>query len=189
MQGNQTHAFLCERKEAVAQIGAISDDGIIEGYAAVFDVEDKSGDIFAPGAFRQSLADKGPAGIKLLYQHNPSEPIGRWLDLHEDGKGLFARGELIPNVSRSQDVLTLIRAGILDGLSIGFNAVKARTDRATGIRTIFEIDLWEISIVTFPMHPQARLNAQKSDTDLAQTIRRAARVIEPKRNPYWDFEF
>ena len=88
--------------------------------------------------------------MKLLFQHDPNEPIGVWLELAEDSRGLFARGRLMPEVTRAREVLSLMRAGALDGLSIGFRTVKGRTDPATGVRRLDQIDLWEISVVTFP---------------------------------------
>ena len=140
---------------------SIADDGAFEGYASLFNREDLGRDIILPGAFRDSLARKGVAGIRLLFQHNPAEPIGAWDDLQEDTKGLRARGRLTLDVARAREVHALMRAGAIDGLSIGFRAVKAHRDRATGIRRIAQLDLWEISIVTFPMLPDARIRSVK----------------------------
>lgn len=139
---------------------SIEDDGVFEGYASLFNREDLGRDVIAPGAFHESLQKRGAAGIKMLFQHNPSEPIGVWDEIREDGRGLFARGHLMSDVVRAREVLSLMRAGALDGLSIGFKAEKARRD-AKGVRRIEKIDLWEISIVTFPMLPEARVAAVK----------------------------
>lgn len=114
-----------------------------------------------PGAFRESLATRGARGVKLLFQHDPNEPIGVWLELAEDARGLFAKGRLMPEVTRAREVLSLMRAGALDGLSIGFRTVQGRTDPASGVRRLDKIDLWEISVVTFPMLPDARVSAVK----------------------------
>jgi HK97 family phage prohead protease len=95
----------------------------------------------------------------MLFQHDPSEPVGIWLDLREDHRGLFARGRLIPEVVRGRELLSLLRAGAIDGLSIGFRTAKARIDPKTRIRRIYAVDLWEISIVTFPMLTGARVRA------------------------------
>jgi HK97 family phage prohead protease len=97
----------------------------------------------------------------MLFQHDPSEPIGVWLDLHEDSRGLYARGRLIPEVVRARELLALLKAGTADGLSIGFRTVKGRLDPKTRIRKLEAIDLWEISIVTFPLLPGARVRAVK----------------------------
>ena len=147
-------------------------------------MEDLSHDIIEPGAFRASLARRGPSGVRMLYQHDPAEPIGRWLDIRETARGLFVRGEILPDVQRGREVLSLLRAGVVDGLSIGFRTVKGRTDRRTGIRHLSEIDLWEISIVTFPMQPAARVREVRSATlspveahRLAGTLRAAARLF------------
>ena len=139
----------------------VEPDGTFEGYASLFDREDLGHDIIAPGAFRDSLAKRGAAGIKLLFQHDPSEPIGIWLELREDHRGLFARGRLIPDVTRGRELLSLLRAGAIDGLSIGFRTAKARIDPRTRIRRIYAVDLWEISIVTFPMLTGARVRSVK----------------------------
>jgi hypothetical protein len=136
--------------------------GQFEGYASLFNLPDLGKDVVEPGAFTASLARRGPRGVKLLWQHDPSEPIGHWLVLREDGRGLFVRGRLLIEVARAREVLALMRDGAVDGLSIGFRTVKARTDPRTGYRRISEIDLWEISIVTFPLLPQARVSAVKA---------------------------
>ena len=140
---------------------SVADTGEFEGYASLFNREDLGHDVILPGAFRQSLAAKGVSGIKMLFQHDPSEPIGVWDDLHEDAKGLYARGHLMTDVNRAREVLSLMRAGALDGLSIGFKAEMGRRDARTGVRKIGKVDLWEISVVTFPMQPQARVSAVK----------------------------
>jgi HK97 family phage prohead protease len=97
----------------------------------------------------------------MLFQHDPSEPIGIWLDLHEDATGLYARGRLIPEVARARELLSLLREGAVDGLSIGFRAAKARIDPRTRVRSLLAVDLWEISIVTFPLLAGARVRAVK----------------------------
>ncbi|MDX2155136.1 MAG: HK97 family phage prohead protease [Hyphomicrobiaceae bacterium] len=140
---------------------SIADDGLFEGYASLFNREDLGHDVIAPGAFRDTLAAKGAAGVRLLFQHKPDEPIGVWEEIAEDAKGLRARGRLATEVPRAREVLALMRAGAIDGLSIGFRALKARRDKARGIRLIEKVDLWEISIVTFPMLPGARIRNVK----------------------------
>jgi HK97 family phage prohead protease len=141
---------------------AVAADGAFEGYASLFDKEDLGHDIISPGAFRDSLARRGPAAIKMLFQHNPSEPIGVWDIVREDARGLWVRGRLMREVARAREVLALMRAGALDGLSIGFRAIKGRRDPKTGIRRLARVDLWEISVVTFPLLPEARVTNVKS---------------------------
>ena len=137
-------------------------DGSFAGYASLFNREDLGRDIVLPGAFRESLAARGPRGIKLLFQHDANQPIGVWTALEEDGRGLYAQGRLMREVGKAREVMALMRAGALDGLSIGFRTVKARRDRATGVRRLERIDLWEISIVTFPLLPEARITTTKT---------------------------
>lgn len=155
---------LCEPAETkltpfdAADVGP---QGIFEGYASLFNREDLGRDIVLPGAFRRSLGERGPSGIRMLYQHDPAVPLGAWLRVYEDARGLFVRGKLALGSATARDVQALLRAGAIDGLSIGFRAVKGDRDRRTGIRKLVEIDLWEISIVTFPMLPGARVEASK----------------------------
>jgi len=151
-------------------------DGTFEGYASLFNREDLGRDVILPGAFARSLTARGARGIKLLFQHDPAEPIGHWLDLREDRRGLLATGRLLPEVTRAREVLALMRAGAIDGLSIGFRAVKARREAVTGVRRLLEVDLWEISIVTFPLLPGARVSAFK-------TARPDARLPPPHAVP------
>jgi HK97 family phage prohead protease len=160
-------------------------EGAFQGYASLFGVPDLSGEIVTPGAFRASLRKRGPRGIKLLYQHEPSEPIGVWEELEEDNLGLFVRGRILLTLRRGRDVINLIREGAIDGLSIGFRAEKDRRDPRTGNRRLDQIDLWEISVVTFPLLPGARIGAVKSG---ARSLSRASSRkhlwnISPLRKP------
>ena len=150
-----------QAKFTALDLKTVSADGAFEGYASLFDKEDLGHDIVLPGAFRDTLARRGPGGIKLLFQHNPSEPIGVWDVLREDAKGLFVQGRLLLDVARGREVYALMRAGAVNGLSIGYRAVRTRRDRPRGPRKIEQIDLWEISIVTFPMLPEAQIAAIK----------------------------
>jgi HK97 family phage prohead protease len=133
---------------------AIDADGRFSGYASVFNQLDSGGDIVLPGAFRKSLARRR-GRIRLLFQHDPKEPVGTWDSLEEDSHGLFVRGRLVPGVPRSDALRRLIETKALDGLSIGFRTVKA--SRRDGNRLLHEIDLYEVSIVTFPMMEDARI--------------------------------
>lgn len=137
-------------------------DGIFEGYASLFHREDLGRDVIVPGAFRDSLAKRGAAGIRMLFQHDPNQPIGTWIKIHEDARGLFVRGRLATEVAKAREVLSLMRAGAIDGLSIGFRTVRGTRNPRTGVRRLEKIDLWEISVVTFPMQPDARVASVKS---------------------------
>jgi hypothetical protein len=165
-------------KSIACNLKSVEADGSFAGYASRFNVVDLGRDLVLPGAFAASLAARGPRGIKMLFQHDPAEPIGVWQEVREDAWGLFARGRVLPEVERGREVLALMRAGALDGLSIGFRAVEGRTDPKSGVRRLHKIDLWEISVVTFPMLPEARVSAVKrDDARLAAAIRRATAAM------------
>lgn len=183
-----------EAKLVVAEVRDLAADGTFTGHAALFGVEDLAHDVIEPGAFAASLARRGADGVKMLWHHDPAEPIGRWLEIREDGRGLHVRGRLLPEIARAREAAALMRAGVLDGLSIGFRTVSGRRDQKSGIRRLRAIDLWEISLVTFPMQPDARVTRIETATarripaptptteaDLAATIRRASRPFEPTR--------
>ena len=151
---------LSRRGSARLSNGALFDargDGIFEGYATLFGRADGARDVVARGAFREALKARGARGIRMLYQHAAAEPIGVWSELYEDSVGLFVRGRIVKDVERARDVLAMIRDGALDGLSIGFKTKRARTDAKSGHRIIYEADLWEVSVVTFPMLDGARV--------------------------------
>ncbi|MBB5047820.1 hypothetical protein HNR60_002577 [Rhodopseudomonas rhenobacensis] len=140
---------------------ALSEDGSIEGYASLFGAVDQARDMVMPGAFAQTLKSRGLRKIPMLFQHDPAEPVGVWLELIEDFRGLRARGKLIPDVARGRELLALLRAGAIDGLSIGYRTVRGAIDPKTRVRRLHQVDLWEISIVTFPLLAGARVNAVK----------------------------
>lgn len=137
--------------------GGTLPDGEFEGYASLFGQPDLGRDMVMPGAFAASLARRGARGVRMLWQHDPAEPIGAWLDLAEDARGLKVRGRLNLGVRRARDVHALMREGALDGLSIGFRVERAAPDRVSGLRRLERLDLWEVSLVTFPMLPGARI--------------------------------
>lgn len=133
-------------------------EGVIEGYGSVFDNVDNGGDIVAPGAFGASLRSSRRA--KMLMQHNPSDVIGVWDEIAEDEKGLRVKGRLLTSVPKAAEAYELVKAGAIDGLSIGYRTVKSM-DR-NGKRVILQADLWEVSLVTFPMNELARVDAVKA---------------------------
>ena len=155
----------------------------IEGYASVFNAPDLNGDIVAPGAFAASLKKKKPA---MLYSHAAEAPIGRWLSLREDAYGLFVRGELLLSSPRAREVHALLEGGALDGLSIGYQT--ARSARTKTGRRITEADLWEVSVVTFPMAPEARVTrvgparADHGLQDYAQLFKDSVRIPSSPTN-------
>ncbi len=139
----------------------IEPDGTVEGYASLFGEIDAARDMVMPGAFAATLRQRPVQRVPMLFQHDPAEPVGVWLELREDHRGLYARGRLIPEVTRGRELLSLLREGAIDGLSIGFRTVKGRIDPKTRIRRLQAVDLWEISIVTFPLLAGARVRAVK----------------------------
>lgn len=172
------------RKFANLELAGVSGDGVFSGYASVFGEVDLGRDTIERGAFRQSLVERGAAQVRMLYQHDPAEPIGAWKTIREDARGLYVEGMLSPGVARAREVFSLMKTGALDGLSIGFRSVKARTDAKTGVRRILEAELWEISVVTFPMLPSARVSDVKHarffrdrETELVRQMRRAAKMM------------
>ena len=143
---------------ALAELAAAGGTGRLSGYASVFGEPDQSGDVVEPGAFAASLARLAREGrrVKFLWQHDPATPIGIWTDIHEDGRGLTVTGEIIAGVARGADAIALLEAGAIDGLSIGYRTVRSAKHPETGGRRLLELDLWEVSLVTFPMLPGAR---------------------------------
>ena len=167
-----------EQKFLAEPPSAVDGDGVFEGYASLFGVADLGRDVVAPGAFAESLAKRGAKDVRLLWQHDPGAPLGRWLSIAEDRRGLRVRGKLSLAVERARDIHALMREGAVDGLSIGFRVERARAERPTGLRRLERLDLWEISIVTFPMQPGARVETVKGqDPSLALSIRRTARRL------------
>ncbi len=150
-----------ERKFAGLTIENITADGSFSGYASLFGEVDLGKDSVEAGAFLKSVRERGPSGIRMLWQHDPNQPIGVWTQVREDKRGLYVEGKLAKGVAKAQEVLELMRSGAVDGLSIGFKTVRAKADGA-GVRHIHEADLWEISVVTFPMLPSARVGQVKS---------------------------
>lgn len=130
------------------------------GYASRFQSPDINGDIVQHGAFTtnrvKTLQPRQVARVRMLAQHDAGEPVGRWLELKETTQGLHCTGEIFTGVRRGRDLAALLMRGGLDGLSIGFRTIKAR--KLPRGRLIERLDLWEISLVTFPMHPQARVD-------------------------------
>ncbi|WP_414811458.1 HK97 family phage prohead protease [Paracoccus sanguinis] len=141
---------------------------VIEGYASLFGVADQGGDVVAPGAYAASLkrlADTGDK-VRMLWQHDPGQPIGIWDEVREDGRGLWVRGRLLPEVARAREAAALVAAGAIDGLSIGYRTVRAERDE-TGRRVLAEVELWEVSLVTFPMLREAKVAGKSDDPGAA----------------------
>lgn len=156
-----------------AEIKAHHDEeesGMFTGYGSIFGNKDLGNDVVVQGAFTKSLARKGAKAVKLLYQHRADEPIGVYDEIIEDKKGLRVKGRLAMGTQRGREVYELMKMGALDGLSIGFRVGDKGYDydEKGKRRLIKEVDLLEISAVTFPMNPRARV-AQVKGAD--RTVR------------------
>lgn len=158
-------------------------EGVIEGYGSVYGNSDLGDDVVMAGAFDESLAsDRRP---KMLYQHDPSQVLGVWEEMTSDERGLRLKGRIATRTQLGRDVAELAAMGAIDGLSIGFNVVEDEWEGRT--RYIKKADLWEVSVVTFPMNQEARIDATKAasmqkrdfervltqDAGLSRTVARA----------------
>lgn len=148
-----------DRLDVPFKIKAVSEDGLFSGYGSVFGVIDSYKEVVAPGAFAESLSQRTPA---LLWQHRSGEPIGVYSALREDQTGLYVEGKLALKTARGAEAYELLKMGAISGLSIGFVTRDDSYDRVTGIRTLKKVDLWEISLVTFPANDAARVSGVKS---------------------------
>lgn len=167
-----------EVRSFALQIKATGDDGTVEGYGSVFGVRDNYDDVIAKGAFIQSLKDHKAAGTMpaMLWQHDADKPIGVWTEMVEDEKGLRIKGQLAMETVKGKEAHALLKMGALNGLSIGFMSKEWSYDRETEVRTLTAIDLWEVSLVTFPANEKARVTNVKSADEL-QAPKDAEKVL------------
>ncbi|MFO1208819.1 MAG: HK97 family phage prohead protease [Amaricoccus sp.] len=152
---------------------AVREGAEISGYASLFGAADQGGDVVQKGAYGASLARlaKARSGVKMLWQHDPTRPIGVWDEVREDARGLWVKGRLLLDVQAAREAWVLLEAGAIDGLSIGYRTVRSEKS-ASGQRLLHEVELWEVSLVTFPMLPEARVESDPSDAEaaLARTL-------------------
>lgn len=153
-----------KRFNVAAEIKAVDDSGVIEGYGSVFGNLDSYSDIVAPGAFAKSLEEAKASGRMpaMLWQHNPDEPIGVWTEMREDDRGLFVKGKLA-ETQRGKEARELIKLGALTGLSIGYTTRTYQVDRENDSRVLTDVQLWEVSPVTFPANSEARITGVKAN--------------------------
>ena len=158
----------------------MTEGAVIEGYASRFGLPDQGGDIVAKGAFGASLARLAVKGdkVRMLWQHDPTKPIGVWDEIREDATGLWVKGRLLSEVTLAREAATLIEAGAIDGLSIGYRTIRAEKDQK-GRRVLSEVELWEVSLVTFPMLPEAKLGRKDTDDtrDFAAALIAATKAL------------
>ena len=148
----------------------VEDDGSFEGYASTFGERDLGGDIVMPGAFKSTLKTRGARGIKMLADHDPTKRIGIWSEVAEDEKGLYVKGRLLTEKQIARDMHIDLKSQAIDGLSIGFRSKSDSYDGRRRARLLKEVDLLEISLVTFPMNEGARVTSVKAAEEI-KTIR------------------
>jgi HK97 family phage prohead protease len=161
-------------KDFSFKVKAAGDTGAIEGYASVFGVRDSYNEVVLPGAFADSLARHTREGTYplMLWQHNPDEPIGVWNEMSDDGKGLFAKGQLLQGVRRADEALIMLKAGAIQGMSIGYREVDVEPATNGDPRKLIKLDLLEASIVSFPANRRARVDSVKNEGRLSEFAQR-----------------
>lgn len=168
----------------VLEIKSLKDSGEFEGYGSTFGGEpDAYGDVIAPGAYADSLATHKAKGTmpKLFWQHNADEPIGKWADAKEDDRGLLLSGKLNMDVQRGREAYALLKAGDIDGLSIGYRIKEYSVDMETGVWTLEKLDLVEVSIVSVGANENAvvqSVKAAKAVHDLTEKLKAGDRLTE-----------
>lgn len=160
----------------------VTEGSVISGYASLFGKCDQGGDVVQTGAYAQSLSKITAKGgsVKMLWQHDPAQPIGIWDEVREDAKGLWVKGRILTDVAQGKEAAALIGAGAIDGLSIGYRTLKS-TKNDKGNRLLSELELWEVSLVTFPMLPDARVGAKGTDPE-ALALRDLAAAFNDARS-------
>lgn len=173
---NETH--LEHKFISCEQALSLSEGQIIQGYASRFDEVDQCGDVVLAGAYAGSLTALAARGskVKMLWQHDPAQPIGVWDEVREDKKGLWVKGRLLLETRRGAEAAALITAGAIDGLSIGYRT-KCASKGDKGERQLSEVELWEVSLVTFPMLPTARVSGKALDAPLTVALQEMAAQI------------
>jgi HK97 family phage prohead protease len=168
--------------EVPFEIKAINDeDGTFEGYGSIFGNVDADGDVIDSGAFTKSLLNHRSKNTlpALLWMHDPYNPVGRYLEVREDARGLYVKGQLILESSQGRDAYALLKGGAINGLSIGYVPREWELDKAQKTRKLKEVDLWEVSLVTFPANSLARVMAVKNRIAVGEvpTLREMERFL------------
>lgn len=174
-----------EKKTApVLEIKSLKDSGEFEGYGSTFGGEpDAYGDVIAAGAYGDSLTSHKAKGTmpKLFWQHNADEPIGKWIDAKEDDRGLLLNGRLNMDVQRGREAHALLKAGDIDGLSIGYRIKEYSVDTESGVWTLEKLDLVEVSIVSVGANENAvvqSVKAAKAAHDFTEKLKAGDRLTE-----------
>jgi HK97 family phage prohead protease len=167
---------------AAAEVRFATDDvGVFSGYAAIFTEPNSFGETIRPGAFKKTLLQRrSTGGPAMFWNHNPDAPIGTWSDLVEDDRGLKVTGKLVTETRAGAEALALLKAGAVNGLSIGFRA-RGAARAPDGGRLLTDIDLVEISLVSLPAASNARVTSVRSApagfAAFTEAARRTATVI------------
>mgnify|MGYP003624887339 CR=1 FL=1 len=168
----------------VLEIKALKESGEFEGYGSTFGGEpDSYGDVIAAGAYADSLAAHKAKGTmpKMFWQHDSGQPIGKWLDAEEDGKGLMMRGKLNMGVQRGKEAYALLKEGDIDGLSIGYRIKEYSVDNDSGTWTLEKLDLMEVSVVSIGANENATISsvkAAKAAHNLIERLKAGDRLTE-----------
>jgi len=140
---------------------SVRNDGSFEGYASTFNNVDNGYDVVMPGAFTKSLQCRPASRVKMLWQHDVTQPIGVWNHVAEDSKGLFVKGRVLREVQKGAEAYALMKEGVIDSMSIGYQTLESDYTNS-GIRQLKELGLMEVSLVTFPMNDQATVTTVKN---------------------------
>ena len=163
---------ILSRKSFPISVKEISNEGYFSGYGSVFDVLDDWNDVIVRGAFTETLEAKKPV---MLWQHNSAEPIGVYEQMREDDIGLWLEGRLLLDVEKGREAYVLLKNRAIQGLSIGFVPLEwefeTREDKQ--VRIIKKVDLWEVSLVTFPANPNSLVDEVKTVRGLERFLRDA----------------
>lgn len=160
------------------EVKALDEAGVFEGYASTFGDIDNGGDKVAPGAFIEGLARAKRSGrtVKMLWNHDPGQPIGVWEDLAEDAKGLRGKGRLVMEVAKAREAHALMKAGAISGLSIGYRVKEAVPEG--NVRVLKKLDLFEVSVVAIPMNDRTKIMSVKADSDIMEKLAAGERLTE-----------
>lgn len=175
--------FITDYVNLEVKLAEVDEEGTFEGYAAVFGNVDIGYDLLEKGAFTKTLEDRPAKQVKLLYQHDRHRPIGVIKELKQDSKGLWVKGKLNVNTALGAEVKSNMKEGVLDSLSIGYRATKFEYVEKNKmiVRQLKEVELWEVSVVTFPANPKATIRSIKSQ-DFSPSVNVGLEVIKYMAN-------
>lgn len=159
------------------EVKELDERGEFEGHGSVFNNEDSYGDVVVPGAFQKSLEEHRSAGTlpAMLWQHDPAQPIGVYSEMKEDAKGLYVKGRLLLETAKGREVHAMLKAKAVRGLSIGF--VTRGWEWKDDVRIVKDVDLWEVSLVTFPANKLAGVGDVKHNGPLPSTERELEKFL------------